>query len=220
MRISPSALATVVLTVAFPAIGPAQVLTPFAPNQREHPSLSHVVPVATVNLKGDAVTLEQPRDIQGEIGDSFVLGSAVLDLRNPSEPWIDFALTNSSRAPIPWNAIEFSVWRAAPVPVEQQVQGAPDVLFCTLGKKGLASAPDAVWQPGLAVNVRVPIGGDCLRRTEAAEPLAFLVFAGHEMPHPDLQLGPSDPGWERVSTRRKAMLRSALESVTSGKLGQ
>lgn len=217
MRISTSALATLVLTVAFPSIGLAQVLTPFLPHQREHPSLNRVVPVATVNLKGDVVSLERPIDLQDALGDSFVLGSAVLDLGTPSEPSINFTLTNSSRAPIPWSAIEFSVWRAAPVPLEQQAQGAPDVLFCTLSKRGLASSPNGVWQPGVAVNVQVPIAGDCFSRTEPADPLGFLVFTGHEMPHPDLALGPSDPGWEGASTRRKAMLRSALETLTAGK---
>lgn len=214
MRIPLSAFAVFVVTAAIPSTGIAQVLAPFRPAPREH-RLEHVVPVATVNLVGDVVELADPVIVQVPSAEPFVLGAASLDLRDPAHGTIRFTMTNASRRPIPWNTVEFSVERADPVPMEDQMRGAPDLFFCRLSRRGLAAFPQELWQPGVTVAVQVPIVGDCLRRAEPADPLGFLVYAGRMLPHPDLSLGPPDPAWEHFGTLRTALLRRAIEKLTS-----
>lgn len=214
MRITTSSAFGVLLLTLAPSIGGAQVLSPFSHLRSEPQALAHAVPVATLNLAGDAIALADPHVVNDPAIAPFVLGAASLDLHDPSHAMIVFSIRNAATEPIPWNAVEFSVERAAPVPLEDQAQGAPTLIFCTLAKRGLAAAPNELFQPGATASVQVPISGDCFRKSEAADPLGFLVYVGGEMPHPDLLLGPSDPQWAAFSARRKALLRRAMDELT------
>lgn len=212
--IASSAFGVLVLSLSAPSISVAQVLSPFALKAREPQTLVHAVPVATLNLVGDTIALDDPRVVRNPAGEPFVLGAASLDLRDPSRTTITFRITNATREPIPWNTVEFSVERATPVPVEDQMRGAPSLLFCAIAKRGLSGSPKEMFQPGATVAIEVPIGGDCVRRSEAADPLGFLVYVGSELPYPDLLLGPSDPQWHAFSVWRKGVLRRALQELT------
>ena len=218
MRIAYSTVMTLLLVSAIPAIGLAQVLSPFRDtDQREH-RLDRLVSVATVNLVGDVVALADSRVVDDPTGEPFVLGAATLDLRDPSHAQIVFSMTNASTEPIPWNTVELSVRRVTPVPLDDQIKGAPALFFCAhgalAGHPSRPTSPKGAWQPGATVTVQVPVADDCFRRSEAADPLAFLVYAGSELPHPDLLLGPSDPGWSAVAARNKALFRRAFEKLT------
>jgi hypothetical protein len=114
MRITYSALMVFLATIAAPSVGLAQVLTPFSlwerdPLHQNRLRLDHVVPVATVNLVGDVVALDEPLVVQDPAGEPFVLGAASLDLRDPSHARIVFTLTNASSEAIPWNTVHFIV---------------------------------------------------------------------------------------------------------------
>ena len=218
MRIAYSTVMTLLLGSAVPAIGLAQVLTPFSDQHPAH-RLDRLVPVATVNLVGDVVALDDPLVVDDPTGEPFVLGAASLDLRDPSHAQIVFSMTNASSEPIPWNTVELTVRRVTPVPVEDQNKGAPALFFgcrhgALAGHASRPTSPKGAWQPGATVTVQVPVADDCLRRFEKADPLAFLVYAGSVLPHPDLLLGPSDPGWSAVGARNNALFRRAFEKLT------
>ena len=218
MRIAYSTVMTLLLGSAVPASGLAQVLTPFSDQHPAH-RLDRLVPVATVNLVGDVVALDDPLVVDDPTGEPFVLGAASLDLRDPSHAQIVFSMTNASSEPIPWNTVELTVRRVTPVPVEDQNNGAPALFFgcrhgVLAGHPSRPTSPKGAWQPGATVTVQVPVADDCLRRFETADPLAFLVYAGSVLPHPDLLLGPSDPGWSAVAARNNALFRRAFEKLT------
>lgn len=214
MRFASSFVTAVIWAIAVPSVGGAQELAPFSGVRLEHRGLAHAVPVATVNLVGDAVALANPRTVENSLaGEPFVLGAASLDLRDPSDARIWFTIQNASAEPVPWNTVLFRVWRASPVPIEDQQLGAPEVSFCSLGQLGLGDAPTTLWPPGATATVQVPLPRDCWRRGEPADPLALLVYVGKDLPHPDLLLGPSDPGWDAVGARWNALLREAIERL-------
>jgi hypothetical protein len=216
MRITYSALITLMLASAVPSVGLAQVLSPFlGKTLREERRLDHVVPVATVNLVGDMVALADPRVVDDPSGEPFVLGAASLDLRDPSHAKITFTMTNISSEPMPWDTVRFDVRSVTRPDVVDRMRGAPALFIgCRIGRLGLAGSPRELWQPGATVTVQVPIAPytNC---TQGSELQGFLVYAGSVLPHPDLLLGPSAPGWDEAAAEEKALFHRAFEKLTS-----
>src|SRR6478672_11028678 len=101
MRVAHSALMSLLLASAVPTYALAQVLTLPAYASPHPQSLDHTVPVATVSLVGDVVTLGGARIVQDSYGEPFVLGAATLNLSAPSQPKIVFTMTNGTEVPIP-----------------------------------------------------------------------------------------------------------------------
>ncbi|MFN8067117.1 MAG: hypothetical protein U0P82_20165 [Vicinamibacterales bacterium] len=115
MRFASSFVTAVVVAIAVSSVGSAQELTPFSGARLEPRGLAHAVPVATVNLVGDAVALANPRTVENPlVGEPFVLGAASLDLHDPSDARIRFTIRNASGEPIPWDTILFRVVASKP----------------------------------------------------------------------------------------------------------
>jgi hypothetical protein len=207
MRVTYSALIALLVASAVPSVGWAQVLTPFA-GARNDQRLDHVVPVATVNLVGDMVALADARIVQDPSGEPFVLGAATLDLRDPSHAKIVFTMTNTSETPIPWNTVALKVARVTLLPDNGRL-----FFGCSLSGR---AGHRGTWQPGARVTVQVPIApnANCLLLRKS-EPEGFLVYAGRELPHPDLLAGPDDAGWREVGRRENALFLRAFEKLRS-----
>ena len=206
MRIAYSALIAMVAT-AVPSIGMAQDLKPF-PSHRNQ-ALDHVVPVATLSPLGEPMALADGRPVQDEPGESFVLGTAILDLREPAHAKIVFAMTNATQMPMPWSTVSLRVVRATLLPDD----GGPFFGCQISGRAG----HQGDWQPGATVTVELPIApnGNCLKDRKS-EPQAFLVFVQSTgTPRYARQSGQDRAELNRTWNGDKALLRTAFEKLTS-----
>ncbi len=125
MRITYSALLTLLLANAVPSLVAAQDLSPNWPMPPYDQHLDHVVPIATVARVGGRLALANPRTVQDAQAEPFVLGAATLDLTNPSRATVTLTVTNTTDRAIPWNDLMFEEVRICGV--SGQTHGYPTV---------------------------------------------------------------------------------------------
>jgi hypothetical protein len=177
MRIVHTALMSLLLGGAIPSVGFAQVLLPFEgkpwPGYDEH--LDHAVPVATVSRVGDIFALAHARTVEDGHGEPFVLGTATLDLREPSHAKVVFTMTNVMETPILFTDVMIDAATLCSVPDRAHPFALPQ-----------ASAQPAdgmhdprAFQPGEKVTVQIPIPPSC---GKGSEPLGILVRVGRPGP--------------------------------------
>jgi hypothetical protein len=148
MRIAHTTAIALLLAGAISSASSAQVLTPFQTPKADQ-RLDQAVPVASVSLIGEPIALADARPVQDPTGEPFVLGSAMLDMRDPAHAKFVFAMTNASDVPIPWEKIELDYVRA-------QWNPDNDRFFFGTGIYG-AAGHHGTWQPGSTVTVQLPI---------------------------------------------------------------
>jgi hypothetical protein len=203
MRIAYSVLITAVMASTVPSVSFAQVLRPFDPHGDYDQRVDHVVPVATVSRVGDIATLADARIVQDASGEPFALGSAKLDLRDPSHAKLVFTMTNSTDKSIPWTSVKVREVRVATDPGD----GRPFFGCQIVG----AAGRDGTWESNATVTVEIPIAPPCPR----FELEGFLVLIGLDR-HSHSSADEIDQRevtilWEQ----EKALLRRAFDKLRS-----
>jgi hypothetical protein len=193
MRIGYPALMSLLLASAAPTNAVAQVLTlPAYPYPHPRP-LEHAVPVATVSLVGDVVTLEGARVVQDAYGEPFVLGAATLNLNTPSQPRVVFTMTNGTEAPIPLrDVLIYERTMVSAQSLRGVTVGAPFMPVSAAGWGPGGYSEGEQLQPGASLTVEVPLSPF---GTESAAPSGFVVFVGRKLPHGDKSMDPTGRAW-------------------------
>jgi hypothetical protein len=164
MSIASQAVMSWLLLCAVPSVGLTQVLTPFGDVARFDTRLDHVVPVAAAAYLDGPIALTDARPVADPPDEPFVLGSATLDLRDPSHAKVVFTMKNATERPIPWNTVEL-----------QEVRGGFSEDY---GRFAFACSMSAradrygAWEPGATVTVQIPIAPNCMKGLELYIPRA------------------------------------------------
>ena len=200
MRITYSALLTLLLANAVPSLVAAQDLSPNWPMPPYDQHLDHVVPIATVARVGGRLALANPRTVQDAQAEPFVLGAATLDLTNPSRATVTLTVTNTTDRAIPWNDLMFEEVRICGV--SGQTHGYP-----TVGGRGGHPSEGEV-PPGAKISVLIPVAPNCAKEWDTE---GILVFVGK--PAPRLSTPPSDPAWDDVWRLNKVVYDQVFEKL-------
>ena len=193
MRVAYPALMSVLLASAAPTHALAQVISLPAYAYPHPRPFDRAVPVATVSLVGDVVTLEGARIVQDAYGDPFVLGAATLNLSSPSQPKIIFTMTNRTEVAIALkDVLVYERTMISAQSLRGVTVGAP---FMPMGAAGWGPGgyPEGeLLQPGANLTVEVPLSPF---GPESANPIGFVVFVGRKLPHGDPSMDPTGRAW-------------------------
>lgn len=187
MRLATAAL--LALAVGIPSVGAAQVidLNPFP----YRTTLDHDVPVATVSLVDDIVTLGGGRVVRDPYGE-FVLGAATLDLRMPSQPRIAFTIKNTSEMPVALKDMliyERTMLSGSSAPLRGTAVGAAYMPLSAVGWGPGDFVPQEL-ASGASLTVEAPLSPMCGKGKDVCNADGFVVFVGRKLPHADVPLAP------------------------------
>lgn len=201
MRMAYSLLLTPLAVTAAPSVGYAQVLVPCQPRDE---AIKEAVPVATVTRLGDAITLANAQQ-----EDTFVLGAATLDMKDPKCTRIAFTMTNATDTPI--SLANVSLHGVRMTWTDSPLHGFPLKSACsiTVGSIDHRIAKNTTLQPGATLTVEMPIARGCpaLGRT-----VGFFVSIRSD----------GTPWWSgdtsvEEQTAEAALFRKAFETLTAPK---
>jgi hypothetical protein len=191
MRIA-APIALFVAAAGLPPAAYAQLsLQPYGGDFR----LDHDVPVATVSLVGDIVTLGSARTVTDSYGAPFVLGAATLDRHDPAAPRIVFTMANTSGAPIRLSdVVIYERTMLAAQRFRDVTVGAPYMPSSAAGWFAANPGSTDELPPGEQLTVRVPISPtNCTGASCDAD--GFVVFVGRTVPKGDRSADPSGRAW-------------------------
>jgi hypothetical protein len=203
MRIAYAALMSLLLA-AVPSVGFAQVVIPCSPQAASRDgAIKDVVPAATVTRLGDAIGLADARQ-----ADTFVLGAATLDMKDPACTKVAFTMTNATDAPISLTNVSLHGVRVNSRPEDGRLKTACSISVPSVDHRFLK---DDTLRPGATVTVEMPIALGC---PALGKTVGFLVsirsdgtqwFDGKRV-----EWGP-DPAY----VQEDALLRKAFEKLLS-----
>jgi hypothetical protein len=190
MRITSSTVAALLVAIAVPSFGFAQIVVAYPPGPPAHVArLDHAVPAATVTQPSDPIALANAKP-----GVDFVRGAATVNVDDPDHPKILFTVSNQTASPIPPDSVFVHVASVYP-----GKDGEPVVSLCgysgrlsdMLKAPGSSAAANATLAPGATVTIAVPVGpGPCVQK-DPQQNVGFLVhltgdgthhFAGDDVP--------------------------------------
>src|ERR1051326_2538659 len=152
MRNVHTTVLTLLVVTAVPSVGVAQVLT-LEPSGGRRQSLDHAVPVATVSLVGDIVSLDGGRIVQDSYGEPFVLGTAKLDLSDRSQTKVVFTMANATETPIPLEDVVVYGRTITSATYVRAAVGAPYTPTSAAGMRAAWLGSGEVLQPGASLPV-------------------------------------------------------------------
>lgn len=186
------------LLVAIPSVSFAQVVVPC---RSLDVTTKALLPVATVTRLGDAIALAdaQPRD-------TFVLGAATLEMKDPACTKIAFTMTNATDAPIALTNVSLHSVRVNAGAADGRLYTACSTDIPTVDRR---FSKDATLQPGATVSVEMPIARDC---PSLGPTVGFLVSIRSDGSHWWLGDTPVE-----FQTAEAARLRKAFETLVASK---
>lgn len=203
MRMTYSAVGTILALSSIPSVSFAQIVVPYPQAKPNHVArLDHAVPVATVTPPGDAITLANPKP-----GAGFVLGTATMNMKDPDHPMIVFRVSNGSESAIPPSNVVLHV-----LTVYARRDGSPTVNICgymsplsgLLDRPGSAGRQSATMKPGVTITMAVPTGPSNCVVGRPSVPLGFLVGLTSDGQIPDLH--------DSVARLRRALVLQRSEA--------
>jgi hypothetical protein len=207
MRIVHTALMSLLLGIAVPSIGVAQVLTSFQSNPMPayDEGLDHVVPVATVSRVEDIVALDAARTVDDGRGKPFVLGAASLDMSDAAHAKVVFTIANVTQTPVPLNDVEIFEWRVCST-TNARYQGF------VAGRAGGYPAGTAELKPGAKVTVQIPIAPSCERPT-GIQTQVVVVTVSRRRPSPHETSSTPQPPGDKPLHMEKDLFSRVLERL-------
>jgi hypothetical protein len=183
MRNVHTTVLTLLVVTAVPSVGVAQVLT-LEPSGGRRQSLDHAVPVATVSLVGDIVSLDGGRIVQDSYGEPFVLGTAKLDLSDRSQTKVVFRMVNATGTPIPLEDVVVYERTITSATYVRAAVGAPYTPTSAAGMQAAWPGSGEVLQPSASLTVEMPISPTQCGK-DICHPDGFIIFVGKKVPHSD-----------------------------------